>query len=58
MEKEPGKGFDAESYIKTLEKGLIPIYEYDQIFQQDNAPIHKAKLTESWFEDRRIGRMN
>lgn len=39
-----------ESYIRTLEKGLLPYYRPGQIYQQDNAPIHNARRTTNWLE--------
>lgn len=44
------EGFTAKSYIEALEEGLIPIYQAGQVFQQDNARIHTAKVTQEWFE--------
>ena len=44
------QGFLAQSYIKALEEGLLPKYEPGNIFQQDNAQIHKALVTRAWFE--------
>lgn len=44
MEKQPGHGFNAKSYIETLEIGLVGIYEPGIVFQQDNARIHVAKI--------------
>jgi transposase len=44
------RGYTAKSYIETLEKGLLPFYAPRIIFQQDNAKIYRAKLTEEWFE--------
>lgn len=47
-------GYSRFSYIDTLEKGLLPIYEPGRIFQQDNAKIHVAKDTQEWFESHGI----
>lgn len=44
------RGYTAVSYITALEEALIPIYKPGYIFQQDNARIHTAKLTQEWFE--------
>lgn len=43
-------GFTANSYIKTLEEGLLEHYKPGIIFQQDNARIHIASATQEWFE--------
>jgi hypothetical protein len=42
--------FTANSYLDTLERGLVPIYE-GQAFQQDNAPIHTASKVTAWFNE-------
>ena len=44
-------GYTANSYISPLENGLAPYYKPGQIFQQDNASIHTADVTKSWFEN-------
>ena len=43
-------GFTANSYIKTLEDGMVKHYRPSLIFQQDNAQIHTAMVTQEWFE--------
>jgi transposase len=46
---------DAKNYIKILEEGLIStmnfLYPEGFIFQQDNAPSHRAKITKKWLKD-------
>lgn len=42
--QSPRGGFSANSYINTLENGLIPNYEPGLILQQDNARIHIAEV--------------
>ncbi|THC88386.1 hypothetical protein EYZ11_012163 [Aspergillus tanneri] len=49
-ENSPRNGYTARSYIKTLEDGLIEHYKPGTPFQQDNAKIHTAELTQEWFE--------
>ena len=49
-ESGSGRGYTANSYISTLEKGLVPTYTPEIVFQQDNAKIHLAKETKKWFE--------
>jgi transposase len=51
---------DAEGYLNILEDSLIPSIDLlidDKdffMFQQDNAPCHKAKKVLKWFEERQI----
>jgi transposase len=51
----------AIQYVNVLDENLRPFIETlpedirnDAIFQQDNAPIHTARLTKGWFEDNEI----
>lgn len=48
----------AENYVELLENVLIDFAETNYgnnfVFQQDNAPIHKARLTKQFFEDKNI----
>src|SRR6267154_726975 len=49
---ESGRGgYSANSYIETLEEGLLPIYNGELTFMQDNASIHTAKKVKEWFEE-------
>ena len=48
------QGYTAKSYIATLEEGLKAVYEPPLRFQQDNASIHKAGITKTWFEENAI----
>ncbi len=47
-------------YIDILNEHLLPsidlLQDEDQkiIFQQDNAPCHRAKLVQNWFQDQNI----
>jgi hypothetical protein len=48
----------AATYVASLRDNLLPFIEtmpldlkYDFIFQQDNAPIHTAKLAMAWFQE-------
>lgn len=45
----PRGGVSAKSYMKTLEEGLLPMYNGIGRFQQNNAKIHNAVATLSWF---------
>ena len=49
-ESGSGRGYTANSYISTLEKGLVQIYTPGIAFQQHNARIHLAEVTKNWFE--------
>jgi hypothetical protein len=52
---------DADGYLSILEDSLIPSIDLlieDKeffLFQQDNAPCHKAKKVLKWFEEQQIG---
>jgi hypothetical protein len=43
--------YTARSYIDVLAVGLLPTYRTREGFMQDNARIHKARLTMSLFEE-------
>jgi len=47
-------GYSGNSYIKTLEEGLLPYYQPGVRFQQDNVRIHEARHVKRWFEDHGI----
>jgi transposase len=54
MERDPNterNGYTAQSYIDALAVGLLPTYRTGEGFMQDNARIHKARLTMSLFEE-------
>jgi len=51
----------AVQYVNILEENLLPFIETlpdniknDVSYQQDNATIHRARVTEGWFEDNEI----
>ena len=48
---EARKGYTAESYMYALELGLPSIHNSERLFQQDNAPIHKARKTMAFFRE-------
>ena len=50
-------GYSANSYIDILDQNLVEFYEPDQIFMQDNAPIHTIKKVRLWFEMHRVEMM-
>jgi hypothetical protein len=52
-EDAPRNGYSALSYCWALDEHLEPVYD-GQVFQQDNAPIHIAKMVQEWFEIRGI----
>jgi len=37
-------------YEEVLKKGLLPIYEADNTFQQDGTPCHKSKVVSSFLD--------
>jgi transposase len=43
-------GYSTKSYLKCLEKELIPIYKPGTVFQQDNARTHTSYVAQEWFE--------
>lgn len=50
---------NAQEYIKTLDTRMLPsakemFPDGDFIFQDDNAPCHRAKIVADWFETRNI----
>jgi len=46
--------YNADKYIKMLEKGLLPFYKRGMTFMQDNASIHNAELTKNWLKTKKI----
>jgi hypothetical protein len=42
-------GDTAARYLELLEEHLPTILDFDSIFMQDNAPIHKAYIVMKWF---------
>lgn len=54
---------NAARYIELLQKNLVPFMSTlpqgrRYIFQQDNAPIHNAKATSTWFNTNKIKMMH
>lgn len=47
--KEKKKRVDTAVYKKVLYTCLLPIYQADTLFQQDNAPIHKFEVVKRFF---------
>ena len=57
MERDPESkrgGYSTNSYIATLEQGLLPIHPEGMTFQQDGASIHTSRKAMAWFADHRI----
>ena len=44
-------GVTARRYIEVLDEYLPTVLDYDSIFMQDNAPIHKAHAVTKWLEE-------
>ena len=49
-EENKNHGYIAKSYISAIEDGILPTYQPDQPFQQDNAQTHTSKMTKEWHE--------
>ena len=53
---------NADKYTKLLEEVLIPYLKKNDKtkfqFQQDNAPVHVAKLTKQWFTSKNISQLD
>jgi len=45
---------NAQSYTELLDECLVPYIEYDEIFQQDNAPIHTAKIVKDFLKNNKV----
>jgi DDE superfamily endonuclease len=50
----PRNGYTANSYIKALEEGLLPIYDETRKFVQDNARVHTARKSISWLQEHHV----
>jgi len=46
--------YTACSYIKVLQEGLLPQYRTGQLFMQDNAPIHRARIVTEWLAQNNV----
>jgi len=46
----PRGGVTATRYLEVLQEHLPDLLEYNTIFMQDNAPIHKARIIKEWFK--------
>lgn len=47
----PRGGVTAIRYIEVIKEYLPTILDFDSIFMQDNAPIHKARSVQAWFAE-------
>jgi transposase len=57
MERDPDaarSGNSSQSYIETLQEGLLPHYRRSQLFMQDNARIHTSRATRAWLVLKRV----
>ena len=59
--KEKKEKITAKIYLKIIETNLLPfltatrdLVASNPVFQQDNAPIHNARVTKKWFKDKNI----
>ncbi|GFV63372.1 transposable element Tcb1 transposase [Trichonephila clavipes] len=53
----------AMDYIEILQNKLLPtardlLGKQSWIFQDDNAPCHRAKVVQKWLENHTVNRMN
>ena len=54
---------NTEVYVNILDNSMLPTF-WQQfgighfLYQHDNAPVHKAKVISSWFEDNRVHMMH
>jgi len=56
MERDPESkcnSYSSYSYLKTLDIGLLPIYN-SELFIQDNAPIYTARIVRTYFDNNRV----
>ena len=42
---------NSNGYMDVLNKGLLLIYDRNDIFQQDNAPSHKSRVVSSFMDN-------
>ena len=42
---------NSNGYMDVLNKGQLPIYDRNDIFQQDNAPCHKSRVLSSFMDN-------
>jgi transposase len=57
MDRDPDakrRGYSAKSYMEALTKGLLPYYGRSQLFMQDGAGIHRARVVRSFFQQHHI----
>jgi transposase len=52
------RGYSAKSYIEALTKGLLPHYRRSQLFMQDGAGIHRARVVRSFLQQHHINTIN
>ena len=45
---------NSAAYEEVLKKGLLPVYEPQNIFQQDGAPCHKSRLVTTFLDKAKI----
>jgi len=42
---------NSNGYMSVLNKGLLPIYDHNDTFQQDNAPCNKSRVVSSFMDN-------
>lgn len=43
---------DSNAYINILESNLLPVFNEEMVFQQDNAPVHVSHKTKIWIRSK------
>ena len=57
IERDPDAqrlGYSSKSYTEVLTKGLLPHWRRSQLFMQDGAGIHRARVVRSFFDQHHI----
>ena len=52
------KNLNGSTYKYILDLFLIPFYNQECIFQQDNSPVHKSKMIKNFLNDNNIVTLN
>ncbi len=58
MRNHPRNGFTAASLLQIFDEAFQTFWEPGTTFQQDNAPIHKARSVQNWLHEHDIKSMD